>query len=909
MIKQSTIKPLLFFYWLVWAVSLQGQPVLPADFYDILVDDSWNQAVGFTFDESGNMYLWEKAGVVHKLDTNNVKQPTPFMDISEEVGNYVDHGMLGFALDPNFINNGYVYALYVVDRHYWQFFGTPQYSPDSTAVDQATFARITRFQADASNGFSSILPNSRTILIGEATNEGIPILHKSHGIGTLLFGTDGTLMASAGDGSTFEGNYIGTNGDGPHSFAPQGLQDGIIRPAEDIGAYRAQLLNNYNGKVIRIDPATGEGVPSNPFYDTNNPDAPKSKIWALGLRNPFRMALRPGSGSHNPADGNPGALFIGDVGSGGWEELNVATEAGMNFGWPIFEGMDRNWGFDRFEVANLDAPNPLFGNGCSQEYFIFQDLLIQDAQTFPVFRNPCNSNETIAFEGVFAHRRPTLTYNNRKWNNGTRTVIPGYNSNGEAITINVLDANSPIESDTFSGIASIGGNFYQGSSFPTDYQNSFYSADYDGWIRRFDFDQNHLLTKVAPICEDCGFIVGVNYNPNDECLYYLRYQDELHKICFGGNPPPIAVASADVYYGPSPLTVDFTGDNSFDPNGFPISFSWDFGDGGTSSLANPTHEFIAPSNDPYSFTILLTVTDSLGETGTKELLVSLNNTPPQATITSFADGDFYPLSGNTLLPLEADVFDNESPNDELIYEWQAHFHHNTHSHPEQQENTQTATMLITPAGCLNEDYWYRATLKVTDPHGLSTIVEGALFPNCAPIFFELKYLEAIASDAAISVDWESIEETIADYYVVQRSSGDNNFEDLGLVDAHGVGIPYDFLDQNPLDGKNFYRLKVYNLDGEYEYSKIVDAWFPQLPVQSLFPNPAAEEITVFMAEVSEEAIVYLYDSAGRLIWSQHWYQDGELLETVDVSDLANGVYFYKLLDGEEQKNGKLVISK
>ena len=78
----------------------------------------------------------------------------------------------------------------------------------------------------------------------------------------------------------------------PRSYAPQALADGIIRPKEDVGAFRAQLVDSLNGKVLRIDPATGNGLPSNPYYDAANPRSARSRVWALGMRNPYRMSLQ-----------------------------------------------------------------------------------------------------------------------------------------------------------------------------------------------------------------------------------------------------------------------------------------------------------------------------------------------------------------------------------------------------------------------------------------------------------------------------------------------------------------------------------------------------------------------------------------------------------------------------------------
>ena len=52
-----------------------------------------------------------------------------------------------------------------------------------------------------------------------------------------------------------------------HTYYNQALIDGIIRPDENVGAFRSQMLNSHNGKLLRINPENGDGVRSNPFFD------------------------------------------------------------------------------------------------------------------------------------------------------------------------------------------------------------------------------------------------------------------------------------------------------------------------------------------------------------------------------------------------------------------------------------------------------------------------------------------------------------------------------------------------------------------------------------------------------------------------------------------------------------------
>lgn len=81
---------------------------------------------GITFDKNGRGYIWRMTGQVHILDTTGQLLPQPLVDISKEVAKWHDQGMAGFALHPKFPEEPYIYLLYVVDRHYYFYFGTPE---------------------------------------------------------------------------------------------------------------------------------------------------------------------------------------------------------------------------------------------------------------------------------------------------------------------------------------------------------------------------------------------------------------------------------------------------------------------------------------------------------------------------------------------------------------------------------------------------------------------------------------------------------------------------------------------------------------------------------------------------------------------------------------------------------------
>jgi PKD repeat protein len=106
------------------------------------------------------------------------------------------------------------------------------------------------------------------------------------------------------------------------------------------------------------------------------------------------------------------------------------------------------------------------------------------------------------------------------------------------------------------------------------------------------------------------------------------------------NVAPSVVATADVTSGDGPLLVTFHGDGSSDTDGSIASYSWAFGDGGTSTLANPTHTYA-----PGQYTATLTVTDNSGATSTTTVSIDVND-KPSSSVTSDVTTGTAPLTVN-----------------------------------------------------------------------------------------------------------------------------------------------------------------------------------------------------------------------------------------------------------------------
>ena len=272
-----------------------GQPAkLASGFTESAVARGLTFPTDFAFLPDGSALIAEKNGLVlHAV--NGVTQSTPFVDLRARVNTEFYRGLMGVAVDPAFSSNHFVYVLYTQRL--------------AAAAKGPTTMRLARLTA---HGDSAPLNTLRVLLGGAGTRpcntlpRGVDCLASYGDVdgGTIAFARDGTMYVSTGDGGGF---------------------DTQIEP----GAINSQSVDALEGKVLHIT-RDGKGVPSNPFWN-GDANANRSKVWAYGFRNPFRMSLKPGSL----------VPYLGDVGSHAHEEIDVVAKGG-NYGWPCYEGPSRN---------------------------------------------------------------------------------------------------------------------------------------------------------------------------------------------------------------------------------------------------------------------------------------------------------------------------------------------------------------------------------------------------------------------------------------------------------------------------------------------------------------------------------------------------------------------------------------
>ena len=183
--------------------------------------------------------------------------------------------------------------------------------------------------------------------------------YPSHSIGWLAFGNDGALYVSGGDGASF--NFADYGQDGmplnPCGDPPAGVGGALTPPTAEGGALRSQDVRTpadptgLDGAILRVNPDTGAAMAGNPDASAD-PNA--RRIVAYGLRNPFRITVRPGTNE----------VWAGDVGwhAGRRSTASQPDGAVRNFGWPCYEGT----GAGDYDALDLSLCEKLYSQGAAR---------------------------------------------------------------------------------------------------------------------------------------------------------------------------------------------------------------------------------------------------------------------------------------------------------------------------------------------------------------------------------------------------------------------------------------------------------------------------------------------------------------------------------------------------------------
>lgn len=262
-----------------------------------------------------HLFVLDQSGVIRQVSAAGKVEATPFLDIRERVKFSGEMGLLGLAFSPDYSADGYIFVNY---------------------IDKNQNTVVARF--GAAGGKADPSSEQKVLTLAQP--------YANHNGGALLFGPDGYLYASLGDG--------GSHGD------PQN---------------RAQNTGVLFGKVLRLDVSRlpYKTPPSNPFAGQAGK---RGEIWDYGLRNPWRISF----------DRQTHELYIADVGQGDYEEVNIepAASGGNNYGWRCYEGV-HTFNLDSCAPKNSFKP-PALEYDHSQDRCSITGGYVYRGQKFPALR-------------------------------------------------------------------------------------------------------------------------------------------------------------------------------------------------------------------------------------------------------------------------------------------------------------------------------------------------------------------------------------------------------------------------------------------------------------------------------------------------------------------------------------------
>ena len=482
-------------------------------------------------------------------------------------------GLLGFAVSPTYLKDGFLYALYC-----------PEVKRDTM--------RVSRFTVQ-----DGVMPtdSEKVLLSWDYDDE-----HIYHMGGAVFMDGRGHL-------------YIG-NGDNCH-WNP-GLPLDLRPGRKSWDALRsAGNSQDLRGKILRIQPtpAGGYTIPEGNLF-TNAKDG-RREIYAMGVRNPFRMTV----------DDATGTLYFGDVGPNvlpelnirpfGYDEINAAPKAG-NFGWPLFIGPN-----EPYPIVDFDT------NQTSATY--------QPAE-------PQNISPNNTGLKALPPALPALIW----YGNLRSTRFPSLGSGGRSIMA------GPVYHHAAAGDSPI--------RLPKALDGHLFIYEWmRNWIQVADLSSGGPTVK--PFVPDWNLRrpIDMKLGP-DGALYMIEYGDKwwentdsrIARVVYRrGNRPPQAAVTASETAGKHPLTVTLDAGASTDPDGDSLQFTWSNGQSG----AKQEMTF----DQPGTFKVTVTATDADGAKSTATQTIEVGNARPTVKITSPANGSFFDWKQQIQYAIEVD--DDETP--------------------------------------------------------------------------------------------------------------------------------------------------------------------------------------------------------------------------------------------------------
>ncbi|MFE6999816.1 PQQ-dependent sugar dehydrogenase [Streptomyces griseus] len=515
-----------------------------------------------------------------------------------DVYSHDEEGLQGVGVDPGFTANRFVYLYYAPKLT------TPAGDAPATgsATDFAPFDGVNRLSRFSLRTDGTLDMASEKKVLDVPASRGLCC----HVGGDIDFDAQGNLYLSTGDDS--------------NPFASDGYTP-IDERANRNPAYDAQRssgnTNDLRGKVLRIKVGADGSytVPSGNLFAPGTART-RPEIYAMGFRNPFRMSVDKPTGTVYLGDYGPDAgTANAGRGPAGQVEFNRITKAG-NYGWPYCVGNNSPYVDYNFATSTSGA-----AFSC----------------TAPKNTSPNNTGLT------------DLPPAQPAWIPYDGGSVPEFGGGSESPMGGPVYRYDPASTSTV--------------KFPQSFDGDYFAGEFGRrWIKRIEQGSDGAVQSINAFPWQGTQVMDMTFGP-DGALYVLDYgtgyfngdaNSAVYRIEYvTDGRAPLAKATANRTSGQAPLAVAFSSAGTSDPDGDPLTYAWKFGDGATSTAANPSHTYTANGR----YTAELTVSDGTGKTATASVVITVGNTAPTVTLNLPADGSI--IDPGAAVPFTVTVTDPE----------------------------------------------------------------------------------------------------------------------------------------------------------------------------------------------------------------------------------------------------------
>jgi glucose/arabinose dehydrogenase len=545
-----------------------------------------DEPTAIRFAPNGEVFVAQRKGRILVYEGLTDGSPTVFADLRKQVYDNGDRGILGLALDPDFPVRPYVYVLYTFDhvigedapgvfprwgKSSTEYEGDQCPRPPDADVDNCPVSgRLVRLTAEGSHAVPEASAPAEKVLVEDWCQQ-----FSSHSIGDLNFGPEGELFASAGEGASFDSPDYGQFGwpqKNQCGDPPGKVGEALKPPTAQGGSLRSQNTESLDGKIIRVDPETGAGLPDNPMGASPNPN--RRRIVALGMRNPFRFAI----------DSLTNEVYVDNVGWNTYEEIDrfsTVPEVAYNSGWPCYEGPEPN---PIFEGLGLNVCKALYEapGSTSPPFFYYKHGL-------PVTpEDPCPDQFGSSITGI-------------AFNEGA-ALPPSYKG-------------ALFFADSVRGCIYVMFPGADGRPDPSTTMPFLTEGGYPG----VDIEEGPEGALYYTVLFE-----GAEYTPSSGSIHKITYSS--------GNQPPVAKLTVDREWGATPLEAHFDAAGSTDADGEALTYEWDltgegaFGKAGSESSKTKTFQ------DSKNHVVAVRVKDAKGASSVARVTIYPGDSPPEPVI-------------------------------------------------------------------------------------------------------------------------------------------------------------------------------------------------------------------------------------------------------------------------------------